>query len=122
MNISVIFNSENEVDVNDVDGNSINIKMEANTQIRNNREIFKASPNAKFNQTGKIIVYENNIEKQSIDYSIDISSDESKWYQLNGLADTYVFQVKLQNINDQLTLSKIAVQKLLGRKNRLLNI
>jgi len=119
MNISILFEPDDEAGINN---NEINITMETNTQIRNNREIFKASPNLKFNQTGKIIIFENNIEKQSINYSIDISSDESRWYQLNGLSDTYVFQVKLQNINDQLILSKIAVQKLLGRKNRLLNI
>ena len=121
MNISILFDGDGINSDGGINSDN-NIKMEANTQIRNNREIFKASPNIKFNQTGKIIVYENNVEKQSIDYSIDISGDDSKWYQLNSLSDTYVFQVKLQNINDQLTLSKIAVQKLLGRKNRLINI
>jgi hypothetical protein len=113
MNISILFDGQ-------INGETI--LMDKITQIRNNREIFKASTDLIFNQTGKIIIYENNQEKQMIEYSIGISDDEVKWYQLNGICDTYVFQVKLQNIDGQLKLLKIAVQKLLGKINRLLNI
>jgi hypothetical protein len=112
MNISILFDGQSEGE---------NILMDTNTQIRNNREIFKASTNLKFVQTGKVIIYENNQEMKTIEYSIDVS-DTSKWFQLNELYDTYVLQVKLQTINDQLILSKIAIQKLLGKKNILLNI
>lgn len=101
------------------------ITMEEKTQIRNNREIFKLSTKLEFFQNGEILVYENNKQKENIVYSInniDKNINDAKWYQLNSPCDTYVIQVKLQNIEDQLILLKIAVQKLLGKKNILLNI
>jgi hypothetical protein len=113
--LSVIFSSGEE------------IQMEKKTKIRGNREIFKAQSDISIEPSGNILICENGKEVDNIKYTIynqkDVNQDNKKWHQLNPPNDTYVLQVNgIYNTNNTVSIKKIAIQKLIGKQNILLNI
>ena len=110
--LSIIFNSGEK------------IQMEKNTKIRGNREIFKAASNILAPNTGNILIYENDKEVDSIKYLISDLSTTKKWHQLNDPTNTYVIQIHslYDETNKMFLITKIAIQKLIGKQNILLNI
>jgi len=98
------------------------IEMDKETKIRGNREIFKASSNILIEKTGNIIIYENNKEVDNISYLIGDTDTNKKWHQLNNPDNTYVVQINSTYSDNMYLVTKIAIQKLMGRQNILLNI
>jgi hypothetical protein len=112
--LSVIFSSGEE------------IKMDQKTKMRGNREIFKSlSTSILIESTGNILIHENGKQVDNIKYIIYASEDDSpKWHQLNLPNNPYVLQINtIYNNTDNIFLvKKIAIQKLTGKQNILLNI
>jgi len=107
------------------------IQMEKKTKIRGNREIFKTQLNSAIEPSGVILIYENDKEVDSIKYTIydniDLPSEEpriQKWHQLNLPSNPYVLQVNsiYNDDTNMFLITKIAIQKLIGKQNILLNI
>jgi hypothetical protein len=117
--LSVVFNSGEK------------FQMEKKTKIRGNREIFNTQLNSSIEPSGNILIYENDKEVDNIIYTIydniDLSNKEprvKKWHQLNLPSNTYVLQVNsiYNDDTNMFLITKIAIQKLIGKQNILLNI
>jgi len=102
--------------------NDKKIKMDSITKNRGNREIFKISIVESIPRSGIIYIYEKNKEVANINYSIGSNNTDIRWYQLNQPSDNYVVQIRGHIDSDLFIIEKIAIQKIIGEKNILLNI
>ena len=101
--------------------NGEKIQMEEKTQFRGNREIYKASSNIIIPLEGAVTIFEGIKEACTISYKLN-KENELLWHQLNPPDNLYVVQIKINKNADTIMVKKIAIQKIIGEKNILLNI
>lgn len=112
--ISILFNDE-------VDAKII---MKKKTTSRGNRQIHSSDNilTTTIPLNGNIKILKKDKQLYELNYNINELATESKWYQLNPANDQFVVQIKASCIDNNLLISKAAVQELSGIKDVLLNI
>ena len=114
--ISILFNDE------------VKIIMKKKTTNRGNRQIHSSDNILSIDKiplNGNIKIFKKDKQLYELNYNIheqETKETESKWFQLNQSNDQFVVQIKASFDNNNLILSKVAIQELAGIKDVLLNI
>jgi len=107
--------------------NDVCVAMGAKTKQRGNRQIHKSEnmESSLIPLNGDIKIYKDNKKLDTFTYNIHknfFTNDENKWYQINSATEQFVVQINGTLSDDNVLITRVAIQELIGSRDILLSI